>query len=69
MDYFWSLWGHFCHVRVTVSYFGPILGSLLACESHFKVLWVHFEGAMLAYEGHFRVLWAHFEVRPKRDPK
>ena len=54
------------------------VGSLLACEGHFKVLWVHFEGSMLAYEDHFRVLWVHFEVRPsetgsemklERDPK
>ena len=40
------------------------MGSLLACEGHFKVLWVHLEGSMLAYEDHFRVLWVHFEVRP-----
>ena len=40
------------------------VGSLLACEGHFKVLWVHFEGSMLAYEDHFRVLWVQFEVRP-----
>ena len=51
-------------MKITVSYFGSILGSLLACEGNFKVLWVHFEGSLLAYEGHFRVQWLHFGVRP-----